>query len=254
MWIGTAALFRSGVRRTEIPGTGTGACNCARATFDYFCHQPFQFARRAPCVISPKMLCAIVGVLALQSPPVGRRAVIRAAAAGALSTSFSALPAFAKPTELASLSNEERLVLAKKRQEAENVAGLPINRLKDKRDRLSTADTLINSGRWTDLRDLLQVTTGAPLSKQLAEQKWNSKEIRIATAKMRKQLFEVDQFAFSQQSFLGGDALSGYCAEGVVPRGTDGCKVKPTTDKAPLLAAVRGALTTFDEIVALVQK
>ena len=95
-----------------------------------------------PCVISPKMLCAIVGVLALQSPPVGRRAVIRAAAAGALSTSFSALPAFAKPTELASLSNEERLVLAKKRQEAENVAGLPINRLKDKRDRLSTADTL----------------------------------------------------------------------------------------------------------------
>ena len=205
-------------------------------------------------MISPKMLCAIVGVLALQSPPVGRRAVIRAAAAGALSTSFSALPAFAKPTELASLSNEERLVLAKKRQEAENVAGLPINRLKDKRDRLSTADTLINSGRWTDLRDLLQVTTGAPLSKQLAEQKWNSKEIRIATAKMRKQLFEVDQFAFSQQSFLGGDALSGYCAEGVVPRGTDGCKVKPTTDKAPLLAAVRGALTTFDEIVALVQK
>ena len=249
MWIGTAALFRSGVRRTEIP---VHVIVRERRSIISVINQ--SNLRDAVCVISPKMLCAIVGVLALQSPPVGRRAVIRAAAAGALSTSFSALPAFAKPTELASLSNEERLVLAKKRQEAENVAGLPINRLKDKRDRLSTADTLINSGRWTDLRDLLQVTTGAPLSKQLAEQKWNSKEIRIATAKMRKQLFEVDQFAFSQQSFLGGDALSGYCAEGVVPRGTDGCKVKPTTDKAPLLAAVRGALTTFDEIVALVQK
>ena len=199
------------------------------------------------------LLTAIVGLLALQSPPVGRRAVC-AAAAGALSTSFSALPAFAKPTELASLSNEERLVLAKKRQEAENVAGLPINRLKEKRDRLSTADTLIDSGRWTDLRDLFQVTTGAPLSKLLAAQKWNTKEIRMATAKMRKQLFEVDQFAFSQQSFLGGDAFNGYCAEGVVPRGTDGCKVKPTNDKAPLLAAVKGALTTFGEIVALVQK
>ena len=201
---------------------------------------------------------AIVGALALQSPPVARRAVLNAAAAGALSASFGALPAFAKPSELAdpSLSKEDRLALAKKRQEAEITAALPLNRLIAKKDRLSSfGSAFIHSGQWTELRDLIQQTTGPSLSKLQMEEKWEGKEIRIATAKMRKQLFEVDKFAYSQQAFPGSDVFAGYCAEGVVPRDSKtGCKLKPAVDKSPLLAAVKDAVTTFDEIITLVQK
>jgi len=196
---------------------------------------------------------ALVSAAALRVPLESRRAVL----AGSCAAAFSVAPAFAKPSELAdpSLSKEERLAAAKARQQAEITAALPINRLKAKRDQLATADALINGGQWTDLRDLIQETTGSSLSKLQTEQKWEQKSIRLATAKMRKLLFDVDKFAYSQQSFPGSEAFSGYCAEGVVPRDSkSGCKVKPAVDKAPLLAAVKGAVGAFDEIISLVDK
>ena len=74
----------------------------------------------------------------------------------------------------------------------------------------------------------------------------------IPTTKLRKALFDVDKFAYSQQSFPGSDTFAGYCAEGVVPRDAGGCKMKPTIDKAPLVAKLKEALACFDEVIAAV--
>jgi hypothetical protein len=160
-------------------------------------------------------------------------------------------PAEARPTELANtfLSKEELYAAAKARSEEEKVASLPINQLKASRTKLSMASELIDSGSWTELRDVIQATTGPKLSELLKDGGFVSPDARTLTIKLRKDLFNVDKFAYSQQSFPGSDVFAGYCAEGVVPREKGGCKVKPVYDKAPLNAAVNDALADFDALI-----
>ena len=182
-----------------------------------------------------------------------RRELLAQAVGAAAALTTAVTPAFAKPTELAAsgMSKEERVRLALARKAAEEEAALPINRLKQARERLSSASSLIDQGDWSELRDLIQETTGPSLSKLQAENKWTRKEIRIATVDMRKALFTIDKFAYSQQSFPGSDVFAGYCAPGVVPRSDDGCKMKPAVDKTPLLDALKSALTSFDQVIKL---
>lgn len=161
--------------------------------------------------------------------------------------------AHAKPSELATagLSKEELYAKAKARSEAEKVAALPINRIKSARTELATAPDLIASGEWTTLRDLIQSSTGPPLVKTLDEGKFKAREVRVLTSKLRKQLLVVDAAAYSQQSFPGADVFAGYCSPGVVPREEGGCKVKPSMDTVPLLASIKDALATFDELISV---
>ena len=74
-------------------------------------------------------------------------------------------------------------------------------------------------------------------------------ETRALSTKLRKTLFEVDKFAYSQQSFPGSDTFAGYCAEGVVPREEGGCKVKPVFDPKPLLGTFKEAVSSFDALI-----
>ena len=132
------------------------------------------------------------------------------------------------------------------------MAALPINLIKALRDELATAAPLIDSGEWTKLRDILAATTGSKLTKLEEGGKFTKvRQVQLLTVKLRKTLFDLDKFAYSQQSFPGSDVFGGYCADGVVPRdAASGCKVKPQIDKAPLKAALTAALTTFDELIA----
>ena len=129
------------------------------------------------------------------------------------------------------------------------MAALPINQLKRARDQFATAPSLVDSGDWDALRDLIQQTTGSNLSNLLKDGRYGTKEVRGLAVKMRKVLFEVDSFAYSQQSFPGSDLFSGYCAEGVVPREDGGCKQKPKSDKAPLKAQLGEAKKIYDTII-----
>merc|ERR1719453_2549302 len=126
------------------------------------------------------LLGLLGGSAALRTPLASRRAVV--AQAGSLAVLTTGLPAGAKPTELASgkISKEERTELALKRKAAEETAQLPLNRLKAKREGLAKADELIASGSWDALRDLIQLETGPSLSKLQSENKWQTKEVRIA--------------------------------------------------------------------------
>jgi len=200
------------------------------------------------------IVCVASAASALRVPHLAtRRAVLSASSFAALTVT---LPAFAKPSELAdpSLSNEERYAKAKARQEAEIIAALPINRLKAKKDALKGAESLIQNNQWTALRDLITETTGPALAKLQEENDWTEKDIRLATAKLRKEMFKVDTVAYKQQGFPGSEAFAGYCAEGVVPREKGGCKVKPAMDKAPLFASLSAAVVAFEEIIALAEK
>lgn len=147
------------------------------------------------------------------------------------------------------LSKEELYAAAKARAEEEKVAALPINQLKASRAKLSTASDLIDSAQWTELRDVIQATTGPKLSELLKEGSFVNPEARSLTTKVRKDLFSVDKYAYSKQNFPGSDVFAGYCAEGVVPRESGGCKVKPVYDPAPLQAAVKDALADFDALI-----
>ena len=149
------------------------------------------------------------------------------------------------------ISKEEYYAALQTRKETERVAALPITKLKSKRDKFKTASSLVESESWDALRDLIQDTTGAPFVAVVNEGKFDAPEIRTAAVKVRKLVFDVDKFAYSQQSFPGSDVLSGYCAPGVVPREKGGCKPKPVVEKAPLLAKLKDAAMVYDEVVRL---
>ena len=65
----------------------------------------------------------------------------------------------------------------------------------------------------------------------------------------RKKVFEVDTFAYSQQNFPGSDLFSGYCAEGVVPRGDGGCKLKPSIEKGQWITLLKEAAALYEAMV-----
>lgn len=191
-----------------------------------------------------------------QSVTYTRRGMMQAA--GALATFAAIAPAAeAAPSEIAEqfaagkLTKEEFYAAAKVQRDLEAEAMLPVNQLKALRSQLSTAPKYIEGGDWNGLRDLFQETTGSSLLKRLKEAGVKGREAEVLTAKVRKALYDVDLFAYSQQSILPA-ALSGYCADGVVPRDEKGgCKLKPKADTAPLIAKVQDALAAFDELIKL---
>jgi len=186
-----------------------------------------------------------------------RRGMLRQVASG---TAFAALatatPAFAAVSEIGAkfgsgaISKEELYAAAAARKEAERVSKLPINRLKVMREQLSGGSALIKSGNWNGLRDLIASTTGSEFSKFKKEAGLTSEPARELSIKLRKAIIAIDTVAYSQQSIMPA-GLSGYCADGVVPREEGGCKVKPVVETAPLLANLDVALTAFDGILAL---
>jgi len=179
-----------------------------------------------------------------------RRSVLASAAGAA--AAMAATAAQAKVSEIGSsgLSKEEFYAALAARKETDRIAALPINQIKRARDRFAAAPSLIESDNWDGLRDLIQQTTGSSLTQLEKAGNYQTKEVRALTNKMRKLLFDVDTFAYSQQSVPGADVFAGYCAAGVTPRETGGCKVKPSADKAPQMAKVKDAVAVFDQIVA----
>lgn len=182
---------------------------------------------------------------------VGRRALLASAGAALLAT--QPLVANAKLSELAdpTLSKDEFYAKLAERKEAERVAALPINQLKRSRDQFNTASKLLESEEYNTLRDVISDTTGRGLTTVLKEGRFaGSKEREVVNA-LRKTVYDVDNYAYSKQEVPGANAFSGYCADGVVPRETGGCKLKPKADKAPLLAKLKEASTIYDKLVKL---
>jgi hypothetical protein len=149
-------------------------------------------------------------------PPVSqvaqtRRGLMQAAASVSVLSLLQA-PAHAMPSDLAlsGMSKDDLYAAAKARSEGEKLAVMPINLLKASRDQFSTAAALIDASSWTELRDLIQATTGPKLSELLKDGKFFNPATQKLAIKIRKDLFSVDTFAYSQQSFLGIDSFSGY--------------------------------------------
>ena len=108
---------------------------------------------------------------------------------------------------------------------------------------------LVENDEWDALRDVIAQSTGQNLNKLTKEGRYTSKTVGELKAKLRKALFDVDNFAYSQQSFPGADLFAGYCAEGVTPRGDGGCKLKPVVDKTAYLAKLKEANSIFDQLI-----
>jgi len=208
----------------------------------------------------PPMMARFLLLLAAVLPSLGMRMPVQRVQrsrrhvlvqVSGVAAALSASAAEAKVSEIGSagLSKEEFYEALASRKEAERVAALPINQLKRARDKFATAPSLVEGGDWNGLRDVIQLTTGPNLSKFLKEGNYQTKEVQALTVKMRKLLFDVDAFAYSQQSFPGSDVFAGYCAEGVVPRETGGCKQKPVVDKPPWIAKLEEAKGIFDDII-----
>lgn len=190
-----------------------------------------------------------------QAPLVDRRALLRGAAAFAVPALVTPLGASAIVSDLgkSGLSKEEFYQALADRKEAERVAALPINQLKAMRERYGTASALVDSGDWSTLRDVISETTGAKLRDVQKQGKFTGKACLEATSKLRKLMFQVDTFAYSQQDFPGADLFSGYCADGVVPRESGGCKLKPKADRATVIAQLKEGAALYDTIVATAQ-
>ena len=131
------------------------------------------------------------------------------------------------------------------------MAALPINQLKRARDRFATAPSYVESNDWDVLRDIIRETTGPDLTALLKSGRFMSQGVLGSTNKLRKLLFDVDTFAYSQQKVPGADLFAGYCADGVVPRDDSACKVRPQSEKPPWIAKLKEGSAIFDEIVKL---
>ena len=208
------------------------------------------------CLFTAAALGALINPMPQQRTEsvLGRRAVL--ASAGAALFAAQPFSASAAVSELgkAGLSKEEFAKALAERKEAERVAALPINQLKRSRDKFATASSLVESGDWNELRDVISDTTGRGLVTITKEGGFSSEKVRETASKLRKTVFDVDQYAYTQQEVPGSNLFSGYCAEGVVPRDGASCKVKPTGDKAPLLAKLKEADAIFNELVTLCDK
>ena len=196
--------------------------------------------------------------LRVPSSLASRRAVL-AQGAGVFAALAVSTAADAKVSEIGTsfdASNKEEFYKAlAARKEAERIAALPVNQLKVARDRFAGAPALVEKDDWSALRDLMQQTTGQFLTNQVKLIRLSSKElteVKTLTTKLRKKVFEVDTFAYSQQNFPGSDLFSGYCAEGVVPRGDGGCKLKPSIEKGQWITLLKEAAALYDQIVQLV--
>jgi hypothetical protein len=207
------------------------------------------------------LLASSQGLL-VQPPPKAELAMAsrRSVLSGALaSVAFAAAPALAEQTDIAkqfaagSLSKDELYALAAERKEAERITQLPVNRLKRLRDQLATSEQLIDAGNWEELREVIRLSTTSELISAVnAGGLGKTDEGKILVTKVRKAVYNIDLVAFGTQSVFG-DALSGYCAQGVVPRDEKGgCKMRPAIDKAALMVDLKKALDAFDKIIKLV--
>ena len=207
------------------------------------------------------LLASSQGLL-VQPPPKAELAMAsrRSVLSGALaSVAFAAAPALAEQTDIAkqfaagSLSKDELYALAAERKEAERITQLPVNRLKRLRDQLATSVQLIDAGNWEELREVIRLSTTSELISAVnAGGLGKTDEGKILVTKVRKAVYNIDLVAFGTQSVFG-DALSGYCAQGVVPRDEKGgCKMRPAIDKAALMVDLKKALDAFDKIIKLV--
>lgn len=208
------------------------------------------------------LLASSQGLL-VQPPPkaelamASRRSVLSGALAFAVAA--KAAPALAEQTDIAkqfaagSLSKDELYALAAERKEAERITQLPVNRLKRLRDQLATSEQLIDAGNWEELREVIRLSTTSELISAVnAGGLGKTDEGKILVTKVRKAVYNIDLVAFGTQSVFG-DALSGYCAQGVVPRDEKGgCKMRPAIDKAALMVDLKKALDAFDKIIKLV--
>lgn len=207
------------------------------------------------------LLASSQGLL-VQPPPKAELAMTsrRSVLSGALaSVAFAAAPALAEQTDIAkqfaagSLSKDELYALAAERKEAERITQLPVNRLKRLRDQLATSEQLIDAGNWEELREVIRLSTTSELISAVnAGGLGKTDEGKILVTKVRKAVYNIDLVAFGTQSVFG-DALSGYCAQGVVPRDEKGgCKMRPAIDKAALMVDLKKALDAVDKIIKLV--
>jgi hypothetical protein len=207
------------------------------------------------------LLASSQGLL-VQPPPKAELAMAsrRSVLSGALaSVAFAAAPALAEQTDIAkqfaagSLSKDELYALAAERKEAERITQLPVNRLKRLRDQLATSEQLIDAGNWEELREVIRLSTTSELISAVnAGGLGKTDEGKILVTKVRKAVYNIDLVAFGTQSVFG-DALSGYCAQGVVPRDEKGgCKMRPAIDKAALMVDLKKALDAVDKIIKLV--
>jgi len=191
-----------------------------------------------------------------ESAVASRRSVLSGALA---SVAFAAAPAFAEQSDVAkqfaagTLSKEELYAFAAERKEAERVAALPVNRLKNLRALLASSEQLIDAGKWEELREVIRLSTTSDLIKAVNDGGiGKTDEGKILVTKVRKAVYNIDLVAFGTQSVFG-DSLSGYCAPGVVPRDKKtGCKERPPIDKAALMVDLKKALESFDKIITLV--
>ena len=170
--------------------------------------------------------------------------------------SFATMPAFAtsdiaKQFASGDITKAEYNQLLADRKEAERVAALPANLLKGKRDELASAEALINAGSWSELRDKITAATGTSLNEIMEKVSKKNDDAKSQVVAIRKAMYNVDLVAYKEVDFFG-NLGKGWCAEGVAPRGDDGCKVKPTVDKAPLIADLKKALAAFDKLIATV--
>jgi len=204
-------------------------------------------------------LLPVVGALRLPVEPStgsSRRGVLLQAASAAATLAVAAQPACAAVSEIGAkygtgaISKEELYAAAAARKEADRVAQLPINKFKAQRAKLDGAKALIESRDWNSLRDLIVETTGPTFSQNKKDCGLLTPEARDFSITLRKNIVAIDTVAYSQQSILPA-ALTGFCADGVVPREEGGCKVKPTVDTAPLLSELKEAIAAFDGLIAL---
>ena len=188
-----------------------------------------------------------------QAPLLDRRAMLGGAAAAVFPAALVANPLAtnAAVTDIgkAGLSKEEFYAALAARKEKERIAALPINRIKSLRDSFASASSLADADNWSGLRDLIQETTGPNLRTLLKEGRYEVAAVIAPTNQLRKVTFEVDKFAYSQQDFPGADLFAGYCAEGVVPRGDGGCKLKPKVDKSSVIAQLKEASALYDQLI-----
>jgi len=179
---------------------------------------------------------------------------------GAIATgALAALTAASPPAQALTSKQIAKAELQAKldaRKEEERLAALPINQLKAKRDSLARASDLVESEKFSELREVLTDATGNSLSKLLGTM-FSGKdkgEVVALTNDLRKTVGIVDAAAYTeeQERFGVGSVLSGYCADGVVPRDeVGGCKVRSGPDKASLIEALKKATLTYDKLLAV---
>lgn len=189
------------------------------------------------------------------------RCTRRGALAGAFVASLPKLPAFAGGAE-------EAKAAAAARKAAETAAKDPINRLNKARDTLAGVPGLLE-GVNPDL-GLARAALSQTKPQRIAGERWEAQvegvayvvrdvitkdsalfksDVGAKRAQLLKEVQALDLFVYDNQNKTP-QAISGYCAPGIVPRDEPGaCKLRPPMDLAGAKAKTDAALKSLDAIL-----